>query len=570
MHLTISRVLSPLVGLSAMGRAYRRAARGDAAQPFPRRALAELGISLEIDQHDLNRLPVEGPVVVVANHPFGAVDGLALLELVGRRRSDVRVLANHFLAALPDVREHVIAVDAFGGRGARARNMAAIRTAAAWLRAGGCLCVFPAGEVAHDEADGQVHDSPWRPTAAELAVQAGAVAVPVRFAGHNSRLFLRAGRLHPVLRTALLPREMWAMRGATVDVRMGDALSPSRLRALASPAERIVCLRHAVDALEHRGTAVPVARRGHDADIARDVEALGPSALAETGTFAVHCACADALPHVLPEIGRLRELAFRAAGEGTGRARDLDDFDTDYRHLFVWDRSRREVAGAYRLRSTEDLGRRGSAGLYTRTLFEFGDDLLSRMGPAIELGRSFVAPAYQRDYSPLLLLWKGICRFVAQHPTHRRLFGAVSISDRYASTTRALMAAFLSANRLDQELAPLVQARHPFPRAAEPRVAVAASGRLGPLGNDAEALSAAVRQIERDGKDIPVLLRQYLRLNAKLLAFSLDPSFGDVLDGLLVVNLLDVDAALLGRYMGRSELAAFRAFHASTDLALAS
>jgi putative hemolysin len=563
MRSTIRRLLAPLVGVSVLGRAYRRAASGDPAQPFPRRALEVLDVSLAISAGSLEGIPRAGPAVVVANHPFGAVDGLALLDLVGRRRRDVKMLANHWLTALAGLREHVIAVDAFGGRGARARNVAALRRASEWLRGGGCLCVFPAGEVAHEEVGGRVVDSPWRLTAAELAMRAQAVTVPVWFDGQNSRLFRAAGRVHPLLRTLLLPREMWARRGSTVHARVGDAVAPTRLSELPSPAARTQHLRQSVEALATADAALPpVATRGGAAAIAADVSALGAQALVESGAFAVYCAAAEALPHVLPEIGRLRELTFRAAGEGTGRERDLDAFDETYLHLFVWNRDRQEIAGAYRIRSTAQLGDPGASGLYTRKLFHFGDDLLHQMGPALELGRSFVAPDYQRDYSPLLLLWKGIGRFVARHPMHRRLFGAVSISDRYTTTTRSLMAAFLSVNRRDARLAPLVRPRHPVP----PPTGEALSALAGLEGRGAmndSGLVDAVRQLERDGKDVPVLLRQYLRLNAKLLSFSVDPSFGNVLDGLLVVDLMDVDPSLLARYMGRDELARFRALHAA-------
>ena len=536
-----ARVSSRIAGVTAIGRGYRRAAAGDPATPFTQRALDELRIALDL-HGDLARIPATGALIVVANHPFGAVDGLALLALVARVRSDARILANHLLAALPELQTQVIGADVFGGGRARGRNVAAVREAASWLRAGRCLCMFPAGEVAHLEADGQVVDSPWRHTAAELAAKTGAAVLPVRFEGHNSRLFRWVGRLHPLLRTAMLPREMWARRGSKVSVRIGAAIAPDELRAQPNAGARTSALRARVDALAHSGME-PVADRDDAAAIAADVAALG-SPLLQNGKFTVYCAMAHRLPAVLPEIGRLREVAFRAVGEGTGKARDLDEFDPSYLHLFVWDETRREIAGAYRLCATDRLGARGASGLYTSTLFRYDETLLRRLGPALELGRSFVAPAYQRDFSPLLLLWKGIGRFVATAPRYRYLFGAVSISDRYTATTRRLLAAFLSANCGEPNLAGLVQPRHPLP----PRPSQAA---LMPPPSTFADLSAAVRALEADGKDMPVLLRQYLKLNAKLLGFSVDPAFGDVLDGLLVVDLAQVERPLLERYLGR-------------------
>jgi putative hemolysin len=268
------------------------------------------------------------------------------------------------------------------------------------------------------------------------------------------------------------------------------------------------------------------------------------------------------LPAVLPEIGRLREVTFRLVGEGTGLARDLDRFDETYHHLFVWDRTAQEVVGAYRLGATDELsasiaGSAGSAtagecaGLYTSTLFEYDPTLLAQMGPALELGRSFVQPAYQRGFSPLMLLWKGISHFVVRAPRYRRLFGVVSISDRYDSTSRQLLIKFLQTTRFDADLGRLVRAKNPPTQRWEPL-------EIGSRIDRLEDVSARVRETEPDGKDIPVLLRQYLKLNAKLLGFTIDPAFGNVLDGLVVVDLADVEPAILARYMGRAEATAFR------------
>ena len=549
----LGRALSYLAGLTPIGRGYQRVAEADASIPFCQRALDELGVTLDCSPHSLERIPPRGPVVVVANHPFGAIDGLALLALVGRMRPDVKILANHLLASLPEIRPLVIAADPFGGLRSRRRNAAAVREAAAWLDAERCLCVFPAGEVAHAEGAGRVVDSPWRHAASELAVRAGAAVLPVRFDGNNSRLFRWAGRVHPFLRTVLLPREMWARRGVPVAVRVGEAVPAARLREQPTAAARTAWLRARVDELAP-SIPVPVARGGAVSAIEADVAALGTAALVESGAFTVYCAGADRLPAVLPEIGRLREQAFRAVGEGTGKAHDLDAFDQSYLHLFVWDRERKQIAGAYRICPTDSC--RGARSLYTHTLFDYDETLLERLGPALELGRSFVAPAYQRDFSPLLLLWKGIGRFVAAAPRYRRLFGAVSISDRYSATTRTLLAAFLSAACRDDDLAPLVTPRHALP----PRPA--APGDQARMPANFGDLSSAVRALEADGKDVPVLLRQYLKLNAKLLAFSVDPAFGDALDGLVVVDLTQVAPPLLDRYLGREGAARLLSAHA--------
>ena len=536
-----------MTGLMTLARIYKTAAAAGDDTSFAARALAALDVTAHVA--GASNIPASGPLVVVANHPFGALDGLMLLDLLGRVRSDVKLLGNQWLAALPELRPHLLRVNVFGGRGAAHRNGLAFRESLQWLRRGACVALFPAGEVAHTVADGRVMDSPWRATAAELAVRTGAPVLPVFFSGANSPLFRAAGQLHPLLRTLLLPRELRAKRGSRVSVRIGAPMASAELAGCRDAGDRTAHLRAGVERLEGPAAVAP---RGDVASMAADVAALG-TPLLENGAYQVFCAQATALPALLPEIGRLREIAFRAVGEGTGRARDLDRFDRTYRHLFVWDRERQEIAGAYRLGATDEiLASDGIAGLYTRTLFDFGEPLLTQIGPALELGRSFVAPAYQRDFSPLLLLWKGISRFVALHPRYRRLFGVVSISDAYESTSRQLMIKFLQTSRFDADLGRLVRAKNPPAPARDGLVDSATVERL-------EDVSALIRGLEPDGKDVPVLLRQYLKLNARLLGFSVDRAFGNVLDGLVVVDLDDVEPAILARYMGRAEAEAFRA-----------
>ena len=583
MHAAANSVLARAVGLTPIGRAYARAAAGDPAIDFSARALAVLGIDVVVPPDALADIPRTGPVIVVANHPSGALDGLALLTLIRRVRTDVRLLANRWLSCVPELRECVVPLDVFGpSTRAVRRNGTALRSAIQWLAHGGCLAIFPSGEVAHEEQpDGRVLDSPWRQTAAELAVRARATAVPVFIDARNSRLFRTAGRLHPLLRTALLPRELWRKRGTTLRVNVGASIAADELVSRADAAARTALLRSRVEHLatataeipnagpvlldrrtdvHHVGpvlldrpgpqpTPSPVAPRGLAPAIDANHAAIQSSLLMESGAFQVYCAAASDLPAILPEIGRLREMTFRSVGEGTGLARDLDRFDQQYQHLFVWHRECRQIAGAYRVGATDVLG---VENLYTRTLFDYDEALLRQIGPALELGRSFVQPDYQRDFSPLLLLWKGISRLVARQPRYRRLFGVVSISDRYDTTSRQLLVKFLRHTRFDADLGRLVRAMNPPAPPRSEWVDAVTVERL-------EDVCALVRQIEPDGKDIPVLLRQYLKLNAKLLGFTVDASFGNVLDGLVLVDLDRIEPAILSRLMGKNEARTFLA-----------
>lgn len=316
----------------------------------------------------------------------------------------------------------------------------------------------------------------------------------------------------------------------------------------------------------YRATLAPAARAAAVADeisraaMAAEIDALpADQRLAEGGGLRVYCARANQIPWSLQEIGRLRELTFRAVGEGTGRCSDIDLFDAYYVHVFAWDPRANSIAGAYRLGFVDEiLARRGERGLYTHSLFEFRHGLLESLSPAIELGRSFVCAEYQRSYAPLLLLWRGIGRIVERSPRYAVLFGPVSISSRYASASRRLMVEYLSAYCADPVLANQVRPRRPYRDRS--RYPAAEGGNPAPRSID--ELSRLIEKIERDRKGVPVLLRQYLRLGGRLLAFNVDALFADSLDGLIMVDLRHVEPALLERYMGKPGSAAFRAFHA--------
>ena len=290
-----------------------------------------------------------------------------------------------------------------------------------------------------------------------------------------------------------------------------------------------------------------------------EIASLPPeTSLVESGAFQVFCAAADQIPATLREIGRLREITYRAVGEGTGRTLDLDAFDARYQHLFLWDREQRRVAGAYRIGETDAIvAADGVAGLYTRTLFRYDASLLARIGgPALELGRSFVRIEYQKNYSALLLLWNGIGQFVARNPRYRHLFGPVSISARYSDTSHRLLIEFLRQNHLDRDLASVVEAVNPAAQPPAPHLST-----LAPRTVD--EVNRLIAAAERDGKGMPVLLRQYLKLNARLIGFNVDPDFGGALDALMIVDLDGVERAFLMRYLGRAAAASFLAVHQS-------
>ncbi len=574
------------------------AATGSDGHAFFEAVLAALNVRYHVLESDVARLPATGPVIVVANHPFGGIEGIILTSLLRSVRPDARVMANYLLGCIPEAHDYFILVDPFERPNSPQANLRPLRAALRFLAQGGAIGMFPAGEVAHWQAGKRIVTDPaWKPTLARLVRASEATVVPVYFDGRNGALFQMAGFVHPRLRTAMLPYEFLNKRNREIEVRIGHPIPWAKLKSLddetltgqlrqrtyllASRTEPVSRLPRALAAplrfpknfpklpmpSFQRPQSVPadIALPRAAALLEAEINALPETAcLVRQGELTVWCASAEHIPHVLHEIGRLREITFRAAGEGTGKALDVDSFDAYYQHLFIWNQERQEVVGGYRFgRTDEILARFGKRGLYTYTLFAYRTAFLRSIGPALELGRSFVRPEYQKSYAPLMLLWKGIGRYVVQHPRYRVLFGPVSITNEYRTASRRLMVEFLKANSFQPRLARLVRPRTPF----ESRPLAMAQTLLGLKSAtisaaDIEEVSAFVADIEPDAKGVPVLLRQYLKLGGKVLAFNIDPDFGDALDGLIMVDLLDSDLRTLERYMGRTEAAAFRAYHA--------
>ena len=543
--------------------------------------LAEMRVELRVDAADTARIPATGPVVVVANHPFGMLDGAVLAVLLTRVRPDVKVMTNYLLRDVPELARHCIFVDPFqsdvSGNDVHV-NRRALREALAWLQQGGMLAIFPAGEVSHWQfPQGEIADPAWNDTAARLIRRTGAAALPLYFCGRNSVSFHLFGMIHPRLRTAFLLQEFLHQEGRTVEVRVGGEIPGGSVAGIADDREAIEYLRWRTYLLARRSSpekSWPAAVHSRIAEKVQEPVAPAESAeilgaelsrldpdrcLAQNGDLAVYLAKANETPRMLQELGRLREVTFRQAGEGTGKRRDLDRFDRYYWHVLLWHKTKQELVGAYRAgNTTEILAERGVSGLYTSTCFRYDARFFEKTGPALELGRSFVRPEYQRQYAPLLLLWKGIARLLATHAETPVLFGAVSISNDYSKASREMIFRFFEERMRDDELAGLIEPRRPFrPAGLRPWDCRAMCHAL----RDVEELSQPITDVETDGKGLPILLRQYAKIGGKMVGFNVDRKFSNVLDGLVVVDLRKTEPAVLERYMGREAAARFRQRH---------
>jgi len=572
----VAGVLSRLLSIHRLNEIEAETARRVESGESERRAffmttLKVMGVQYEMDAADYERIPKQGPLIVVANHPFGGLDGVILGALLRGARSDAKILGNFLLGNIRGIADSIIQVDPFGGAGSTRSNLGGLRAMIAWLRTGGCIGVFPAGEVSSLRLRARsVVDPEWSPHVVELARRTNAAILPVYFAGRNSWFFQFMGLLHPRLRTALLPREFCRGGGALYRVRIGRLILPDRLERFDSPRAATDYLRLKTYALQadrpgdarrrlrfpfrsarQSKTPTPLAPPQLPHRLREELSAL-PEAqcLLRQNDFSVHYASASQIPLILLEIGRLREETFRGVQEGTGFARDLDSFDDYYYHLFMWDHSSDQIVGAYRIGLVDRIvDEFGPEGLYTATLFRFRNRFLREMGPAIELGRSFICPNYQKRHASLALIWRGIGEFVVRFPKYKTLFGPVSITNAYNSISKDLMVHFFRKHKFDLVLSRLVKARNP-PR-SERKIKGISLKRIARSINSVDAVSAIVSGFEEDEKGIPILLRHYLKLNGVLLSFNLDPAFSDVIDGLILVDLTKADPRILERYMGK-------------------
>lgn len=562
----VEDMLERVLGLRQLDRLYRQLPVSSNIDEFLHNSLDLLGIRHELIRGSLDTVPQKGGTIVVCNHPFGGVEGMLLAALLRRHRTDVRIMANHYLCHVPELCNLFIPVDPFGGSTATRRNLGPLRDAVRWVRQGGLLVVFPAGEVSHlSLGAGFITDPPWSGTIGRLIRMTRAAVTPFCIDGSNSRLFQLAGLIHPRLRTLMLPRELINKRNSVVGIRIGSTIAAGKLPEEGRDSELIEYLRFRAYLLRDNSgedgqasertssrrrtaSARPLACARTPAELARDIAALpDEQLLLEQGSTRVYFGYARQLGCVMPEIGRLRELTFRAVGEGTGKALDTDAYDEHYVQLFAWDTACQQIIGAYRLGMVDDIiARFGRKGLYTWSLFDYQTDFLHQIAPAIELGRSFIRPEWQRNYASLLLLWKGIGQYIVRHPHYRVLFGPVSISDKYSYLSLQAMIGYLEEHNFPRNLAQQIRPRR--------KLRHSHGGRMGdivlPRPASFDGLCDMVALIEEEKRGVPVLLKQYLKLGGQVLGFNVDRDFGYCVDALLLVDLPATPGKVLNRYMG--------------------
>jgi putative hemolysin len=526
---------------------------------FIDKILQVIGIKVEFDEKELKNLPQNGAFIVIANHPYGGIEGLILLKILFMKRPDAKLMANFLLKKIPNLSEHFIAVNPFETI-EHSSSISGIKKTLEMLQSGIPIGIFPAGEVSTFKANTQqITDKLWHPVVGKLIAKANVPVIPVYFHGNNGLLFNLLSFIHPALRTAKLPSELFNKRGHTIRLRIGKAILPSDLKYQQNPSKLLDYLRTKTYALgagleDQRSLFNPrnifkvkkipqtIIQAIENQKIEKEVEGLKEFKIWTEKNYEVYISPCSELPTIIQEIGRLREITFREVGEGTNKSTDLDEYDVYYNHLFIWDKESKLIVGAYRIgKGDEIFYSYGKKGFYVNELFKIKEKFYPILRQSLELGRSWVRKEYQQKPLPLFLLWKGILKYLIDNPHYRYLIGPVSISNNFSKLSKSLIVDFIIKNHFDHELAAYVRPRKKF----KLDFSKIDKDLLLESNETLKNLDSLISEIESSKMKVPVLLRQYLGLNAKLISFNIDPKFSNCLDGFILVDLKNIPKEML-------------------------
>ncbi|GAA4331247.1 lysophospholipid acyltransferase family protein [Mucilaginibacter gynuensis] len=519
------------------------------------------GVSIEYDEKDLRNIPKSGGFIAIANHPYGGIEGMVLLKLLCTARPDAKIMANFLLKKIPNLSEYFIAVNPFENV-EHSSSISGLKNTLELLNRGTPIGIFPAGEVSTFKVDKkEITDRLWHPVVGKIISKAKVPVVPVYFHGNNGLLFNLLSLIHPALRTAKLPSELFNKQGHTIKVRIGKPIQfqdipdntnntkllsflRAKTYALGAGLEEEKKLFSPRNLFKIRKTPEEIVPETDTAVLEKEVETLRENyRVWQEHHYEVYIAPPSSLPCIIREIGRLREITFREVGEGTNKKIDLDEYDIYYHHLFIWDTDAKRIVGAYRIGLGDEIFySMGKSGFYVAELFKIRPQLTPVLKKSLELGRSFIRKEYQQKPLPLFLLWKGIFKYLIDNPRYRYLIGPVSISNSFSTLSKSLIVDYINRNHFDHEMAQYVKPRKKF----KVDFSSVDADVLKASGEDSfKTLDAIISDIETRNMKVPVLLRQYIALNAKIICFNIDPKFADSLDGFLVLDLDKVPQEML-------------------------
>ena len=515
-----------------------------------------LNINYTFDEEEFNkRFPKSGAAIVVSNHPFGGLESLLLILMLSRVRNEVKVVSTHLLQKVDPIQHYFFEEDDIHPKIEKKGSLDNTDKAVLHLQNGGILCIFPAGDVSKFDSARILSDKQWQFSTLKFIKNQKVPVVPIHFQGNNSRLFYLMGNIHPALKSMKLPTELLYHRNKPIKIRIGNVIPVAEqdkfndvyqfgryLRAktylLSSKIEVKKFFNYS---LKRQQKVEAIAEPVPHGKIVQEITGLAPEFLLfQVKNYSVYCVPTKRIPNVLLEIGRLREETFRQVGEGTNRSLDLDEFDLYYNQMFIWDTETEMIAGAYRIGKGADIMHKyGVRGFYIHSLFRIKEDLSDMLKETMELGRSFVVKEYQKKPMPLFLLWKGILYFTLKNPEYRYLMGPVSVSDDYSTNSKEMIIKFIMNFHFDWKLARSITPRNSFKFKTEDQNLNII---MQTMDHDINSLDKLIGDVDELNSGLPVLLKKYIKLNAKIIGFNVDPKFNNCLDGLIALDLFEVPA----------------------------
>ena len=518
--------------------------------------LNDLQIKFEIPEEDLKRLPKDGAYITISNHPLGGVDGILLLKLMLDREPDFKIIANFLLHRIEPLKPYIMPVNPFENHKNAKSSVVGIKETLRHLSDGKPLGMFPAGEVSTYKDGKLMVDKPWEEGAIKVIRKAQVPVVSIYFHAKNSWLFYLLSKISDTLRTAKLPSEVFSQKHRTIKVRIGKPIPVAeqnehtsledysdflrkKTYMLANPFEKETPF------LQTPNLKIPknpkkIVTAASQEKIIKEINALreNDARLLQSKNYEVFFAKAKGIPNVLHEIGRLREITFREVGEGTNESTDIDSYDKYYRHMFLWDNEAKKIAGAYRMGlGSEIYPVYGIEGFYLTDLFRFEPELYDMLHHSIEMGRAFIIKEYQQKPMPLFLLWKGIIHITLHHPEHKFLLGGVSISNQFSNFSKSLMIEFMKSNFYDPYIAQYIHPKKAF------KVKLKDADKdfiFDEAEADLNKFDKLIDELEPGALRLPVLIKKYIKQNARVVAFNVDPLFNNAIDGLMYIRISDI------------------------------
>jgi len=513
-------------------------------------ALEYLNFNFSVSDKDIQNIPASGRVVIIANHPLGSLDAIALIKLISNVRKDIKIVANDFLKVITPLQSILININNFKPR----QKKEAIVQVYAALDAEEAVIIFPSGEVSRASPSG-IKDKIWHKGFLKFAKKGNAPILPVFIGGKNSKTFYSVSALNKKLATLLLSHEMFKQKNKSIQILVGEIIPHENIFPKGIQKDKLIKLykKHLYGLKKNESyfiTQKAIAHPQDRRDIKRELKSSQLLGSTKDGKKIYLYSSYDNESNLINEIGRLRELSFRKVGEGINKKRDIDKYDRYYKHIILWDEEELEIVGAYRIAECAEIIQKfGTKALYTTTLFDYNENFLPLLPDAIELGRSFVQPKYWGSRA-LDYLWYGIGAYLKNNPHIRYMYGPVSLSDNYSKVAKDMILYFYDKNFTDEQN--LVDAKISYNFQTDEILIKNLQKELDATEYK-ENFKTLKRALASINTSIPTLYKQYADLceagGIKFCAYNIDHDFSNCIDSFIVVEIAKIKKSQRKRYI---------------------